>query len=237
MKKHYVLGCLILVLGTQLASGQILISLLFGDKLNSGNIEFGLDGGLALSNISGIDDTNANSSLHLGFYFDIKTKKENLLIHTGVIVKSLMGAKGIPYYLQNTELDPLFEGTEGTRKLNYFDVPVFLKYRWPNRISVEGGPQIGLLYKAKDEFKTTTDNGQEVSMKNKVKDQYNLFDLGVGVGVGYKLMKEHGINFGVRYYWGLLDIAKHDNPYGSQRNNVFYVYAGIPIGAGKKKSE
>jgi hypothetical protein len=34
--------------------GQVLISLVFGDKLNSGNIEFGLDGGLTVSDIGGL---------------------------------------------------------------------------------------------------------------------------------------------------------------------------------------
>ena len=33
--------------------GQVLISLLLGDKLNTGQIEFGLDGGLSLSNLHG----------------------------------------------------------------------------------------------------------------------------------------------------------------------------------------
>ena len=37
------------------SSGQVLISLLLGDKLNTGQIEFGLDGGLSLSNLHGVD--------------------------------------------------------------------------------------------------------------------------------------------------------------------------------------
>jgi hypothetical protein len=37
------------------AEAQVIISLLFDDKLNSGKVEFGLDGGLNLASIDGID--------------------------------------------------------------------------------------------------------------------------------------------------------------------------------------
>ncbi|ETN94196.1 porin family protein [Zhouia amylolytica] len=220
-----------MMFGLQLTHGQILISLLLGDKLNSGKVEFGLDGGLALSNISGIDDTQSNSSLHLGFYFDIKTKG-NMLIHTGVIVKSQMGARNIAYNLDDPELDPLFMESTAKRELNYFSVPVYIKYKIYNQFFIEAGPQIGLLYRAKDKFETQTGSGKALTMQNDVKEQYTLFDMGLAGGVGYKLMKGTGINLGVRYYHGLLNIAKKGIP--AQHNRTFYIYAGIPIGAGKK---
>lgn len=234
-KKRLALVIFTLVLGCELGYGQILISLLFGDKLNSGKVEFGLDGGLALSNISGIDNSSVASSMNLGFYFDIKTKKENVFVHTGVIVKSAMGAEGVVYTPQNNEVDVLFTGVTGRRKLNYFNVPVFVKYRFYDFFNVEIGPQLGLLYKAKDEF-STTEEDQEITVKTDVKEQYKLFDLGVGIGLGYKLLKGTGINLGVRYYQGLLNIAKDTNDNNQQFNHTFYVYAGIPIGAGKNKS-
>ena len=40
---------------TPLASGQVLISLLLGDKLNTGKIEFGLEGGFNWSNFHNDD--------------------------------------------------------------------------------------------------------------------------------------------------------------------------------------
>ncbi len=53
---------------------QVLIALLFGDKLNPGNIEFELEGGAAFSTISGQPGAKNWSGLNLGFYFDTKTK-------------------------------------------------------------------------------------------------------------------------------------------------------------------
>ena len=35
-------------ISSSVSNAQVLISLIFGDELNSGNIEFGLDGGLEL---------------------------------------------------------------------------------------------------------------------------------------------------------------------------------------------
>src|SRR5689334_7572757 len=102
------------------ASGQILISILLGDKLNSDKIEFGLDGGLAYTNIRALDQSDAARAFHLGFYFDIKMT-QNLLFHTGVILKSTMGAAGLPpYSIGDAGLDPVLATSTVRRKINYF---------------------------------------------------------------------------------------------------------------------
>jgi hypothetical protein len=82
---------IVLLLGSSSAKAQVLISLLLGDKLNSGKIEFGLDGGMNFATISGLNDVKSLRPFNLGFYFDIKTKNPSLLINTGVIVKSKAG--------------------------------------------------------------------------------------------------------------------------------------------------
>ncbi len=63
---------------------QVLIALLLGDKLNSGNIEFGLDGGMSFSSITGMDSRRNLNSFDLGFYFDIKIK-DPWYLNTGVL--------------------------------------------------------------------------------------------------------------------------------------------------------
>lgn len=57
------------------ARSQVLISLIFGDKLNSPFLEFGLDGGMNFSEISGLESSGTNVGFNLGFYFDIRSKK------------------------------------------------------------------------------------------------------------------------------------------------------------------
>jgi hypothetical protein len=95
--KRNILFIIALTMGT-LTTGhsQVLISLLLGDKLNTGKIEFGLDGGVNFPDIRGLDYGDMKAGFNLGFYFDIKVKETNWMFHTGVLVKSSMGATNLP---------------------------------------------------------------------------------------------------------------------------------------------
>jgi len=72
MKKLFFL--LIISFVTYKSESQVLLSLIFGDKLNSENIEFGLDGGSSITKISNLDTKKYMSNWYLGFYFDLKIK-------------------------------------------------------------------------------------------------------------------------------------------------------------------
>lgn len=220
------------------AQSQVIISLLLGDKLNTGKIEFGLDGGLSLSNMSGLDDSKYLRTFNLGFYFDFKLKKQPWMIHTGVIVKSNMGADALPTYpLNNANLDSVFTGGDVQRRLSYFNVPVLIKYTFKNNFYAEAGPQLGLFYKAFDVFSNNYDNN-EISYSKDVRKQYHTLDAGVTVGLGYRLFKGNGMNLGVRYYHGLVDVAAGASA-ENMANRTLYFVAGIPIGVQKarKKAE
>jgi hypothetical protein len=232
MKK--VLLILVMLLGSRPANGQVLIALLFGDKLNTGKIEFGLDGGLNLASMGGVDQSGYLKAFNLGFYFDIKLANPSWMIHTGVVVISPMGAEGLPVYpLNDPELDAEFDGGSVTRKLTYFNVPVMIKYRGANRFHVEGGLQLGLLNGAEDVF----DNEREdLTYTRKIKGQYHPLDAGVIVGAGYRLLGSHGMTLSVRCYIGFIDVLIDDATPG-QYNRSFYFTAGIPIGATKAPKE
>jgi hypothetical protein len=73
------------------AHSQILISMLFGDKLNSPNVEFGLEGGYNWSNINNLESGDYSGRLNLGFYFNFRLK-EQWFLNTGVLVKSSLGS-------------------------------------------------------------------------------------------------------------------------------------------------
>lgn len=229
-----VLFIIIVLASCQLVRGQVLISLVLGDKLNSGKVEFGLDGGVNYSTQSASVSTKLLQSFNLGFYFDVKTKG-SWMFHTGVIVKSNMGASGLPVYsLGDPGLDAQFAGGSIDRKLNYFNVPFLMKYNFRNHLYVEGGPQLGLMYKAFDEF-TNTINGQVLTYRVNVRDQYHPLDAGLMGGIGYRLLGGNGMNITARYYYGFVDIriANAGNPIA---NRTLYLTVGIPIGAGKARS-
>jgi hypothetical protein len=218
------------------SQGQVLISLIFGDKLNSDKLEFGLDGGFNWSTISSLEEANLKRGFHLGFYFDIKLQ-EKLFIHTGVIVKSPMGTEGLhPYSLGDDDLDSVLLESSVSRKLRYFNVPILLMYRFYGPLFVELGPQLGLLSKATDEFTQDVFDKNDLLFINNIRDDYRRIDAGLTGGLGYKFDKGPGIKFGVRYYLGLTEILK-ENPGDPQKNRSLYLYASIPIGSGKAKAK
>jgi hypothetical protein len=232
MKKLFIL--IIAMVINYNASGQVLISLLLGDVLNSEKIEFGLDGGLNYASIANLEPSKALALFNLGFYFDIKLKG-NLMLHTGVLVKSNQGANKLnPYSLGNDSLDALFSTGYVTRKVNNFSVPILLKYRFAGRFHIEAGPMLALRTKGYDEFKNTIYEKDDASFKLDIKDNYKRIDAGVMVGAGIKLFKKipKSSQVGVRYYYGLVD-PLIDNTGESQNYSSLYLYFSIPIGVHK----
>jgi len=226
----------VITLSSIATQGQILISILLGDKLNNGNIEFGLDGGVNFMSLPGLNESSTTPGFNLGFYFDIKTKSK-YLFHTGVIVKSPMGAAGItPYSLNNPDLDNAFQGGEVQRNLRYFNVPVMIKRPFNNHLFAEGGFMLGLMNKSFDEFTNKINRSEDLTYKLYNRNSYHPLDAGLIAGVGYRLMGGNGMNLGMRYYYGLVDITiddTGDNVY----NRSLYLTVGIPIGAGKTKEK
>lgn len=214
------------------AKSQVLISLIFGDKLNSPFLEFGLEGGINLSDISNLESSGMNPGFNLGFYFDFRSKKNPAwMINIGVIVKSPMGARHIPVYsLDDVNLDNSFEGGTVNREIRYFNVPILIKYQFKNRIYLKAGPQFGLLASAFDEFSNEI-NKDELTYKKKIKDQIRVIDAGIALGTGYHMNVGNGLNITIQYYYGLVPVMKGDGP--NVYNRSLYLTAGIPIGKGK----
>ena len=235
MKKYsLIIGLLFFV---NAARTQVLISILLGDKLNTGKIEFGLDGGANWSTIKNLEGAKSLTGFNLGFYFDFKLKNPSWMLNTGVIVKSNMGADELPVYpIGDPGLDNAFVGGKVTRKINYFNVPVMMKYSFKNHIYTKAGIQLGLRYKGVDEFKNSRIDEDDLKYKVDIKDQYHPLDAGLAFGAGYRLMKGNGMNIGLQYYFGLIDIKIDDSSH-NQFNRKLYLTVGIPIGKNPKKKK
>ncbi len=216
---------------------QVLITLLFGEKLNSPNIEFGLDGGVNYGNIANLESSKMLPMFNLGFYFDIKLKNQ-LMLHTGVIVKSNQGANKLDTYpLDNPSLDTAFTGGYVSRKVNQFSVPILLKYRFGNYFHVEAGPMLALRTKGYDTFKNSVKEDDDLSYKNDIADLYKRIDAGIMVGAGFKISKiPKTSQFGIRYYYSFVDPLK-DNTGKPQYFSSLYLYCALPIGAHADKAK
>jgi hypothetical protein len=225
---------LIMLMFAAPARSQILISILLGDMLNTGAIEFGLTGGFNRTYMLETEGSKGLNNFNLGFYFDIRLKKETTwYLYTGCLVKSNMGASNIAVYSVNdVYLDSVMASGSINRIVQYFNVPVAVKYRFKSNVFVLGGAQLGLRYKARDEFTNTIDNKNDIVYKHVTKDNYNRIDAGLTAGMGYKFPYGVMMNLGVRYYYGLANVFREGHGYA--KNSALYVFAEIPIGAERK---
>jgi len=78
----------------------------------------------------------------------------------------------------------------------------------------------------------TVNEEDDLTHKLTIKNEYHPLDAGLLIGVGYRLIKGNGMNFGIQYYYGLVDVRIGDST-PDEFNRAFYFNAGIPIGKGK----
>jgi hypothetical protein len=228
-----ILALSLLMLLPSALSGQVLISLLFGKALNSPKIEFGLVGGLNRSYINTISESKGMNNFDLGFYFHILLKN-NSYLSTGVLVKSNVGAQGMPVYATgDASFDSTYKDGTMTKKINCFYVPILFHQRFNNRWYIEAGPQLGLIFKPQDIFEVSKLDG-DLTYTSVVMDEYKRIDMGLLGGIGYKFKKEiKSMAIGINYYYGLVNVSK--NPDYEIKNSAIYIYVKIPIGVGKSK--
>jgi hypothetical protein len=234
--KKFALGFLFSFFLAFTSDAQVLIAALFGDKLNSGKIEFGLNGGFNRSWFLDRDDASGLNNFTLGFFFHVKMTESNKgFLSTGVHVKSNVGASGMPTYsIGDEEFDDVYADGELSTKLNVFYVPIMWQQRLGN-VYVEGGIQPGLRFKGFDYF-NVDEYGGELEYKRDVRDDYTRFDFGMVGGLGYRMNPGPvSTSFGVNYYYGFVDVYKPDTY--NLKNSSLYVYVRIPIGAGASKKE
>jgi len=228
----------------QLMQGQVLLSILFGDNLNTDKLEFGMNAGFNLSNIRGIAESQGLNNWELGFYFDIHPKEKSpWYIATGVYVKSNVGGKNIPLdYPGNRQInDSVYNGfvvADGhvEKRFNTFYVPANIRYLTKSGLFVEAGAQIGLVFKTHDIYTAEVDGETlkyEVTKGVVDNGLYKWFDGGIDGGIGYRHTGSMSWKIGVWYYLGLTNIYKNDLGYKAY-NSSLYVLATIPIG--KKKA-
>ena len=232
MKIFYRIVLLSLLMASPAAlKGQVLISLLFGDALNTPNIEFGLIGGFNQSYIRTHSDAEGLNNFNIGFSFHILLKK-NSYLSTGVLVKSNVGATGMPTYpIGDEDFDEVYDNGTLTKKIPVFYVPILFHQRFHQRWYIELGPQLGVIYRPTDIFEIE-DFGGDLTYTRKTRGEYQYIDFGFYGAVGYKLAKKQkSSSLGIGYYLGLVDVAKHEYP--EIKNSSLYIFCKIPIGVGK----
>jgi hypothetical protein len=107
---------------------------------------------------------------------------------------------------------PVFDGNTNVR-LNYLSVPVLLNYKLGSLISLQAGPQFGVLM---DRNRNLVDNGREA---------FSRGDLSMLAGVQVSLLK---LKLSGRYFAGLNNINDIDNR-DRWRNQGFQLAVGLGL--------
>ena len=96
-------------------------------------------------------------------------------------------------------------------ELDYFTIPVLLRYKPASFLSIEAGPQISSLLTAVDKS------------GDSIKDDFKNSDFGLALGATVHLPL--GFNGGLRYVWGFTNI--NDLPDDKEiKNKMFQIYVG-----------
>ena len=197
----------------------LLLTIVFGlsiSAMHSQQIMYGAKAGLNLSNIGGDKieiEHNTKTGFHIGILAEIAIT-EDFAVQPEILFSS-QGAK--------MEQSLSFEvDLEGTKKLEYIQVPVMAKYYLAKGFALEAGPQISFLTRAIGDYKTTKD-GVSTSRKVELTD---VSKIDFSVGAGASLHLDMGVFFAARYSFGLMNINDSDRSDYKALNNVFQLSAG-----------
>ncbi|UTW61555.1 PorT family protein [bacterium SCSIO 12741] len=229
-----ILVVLVLVFMVKLASGQILIALLFGDKLNSEKVEFGLNVGLNGSSLDYFQD-HYRFGANFGLYFNLKIKEKIWFSPSIMMLYPAGGARLSPYPTGDTILDQSLNEATVRRDLRYLSVPLLFRAYYYKGFYAELGPQFMLLTSATDHFEQSGEIGK-LQFDRDIIDSMNRFDGGICIGLGYKVPRKDGMTFGGHFYYGASNIYK-DSSFADHRNTLFSFHLGIPIGAKHKEDK
>lgn len=221
-----------LLLITVALHSQVLISILFGDKLNTDKMTFGLVLGNAWNNLTGYSKADAYSNFNLGIFLTLKLK-QRLFIQFDALAKYKSGAKGLPVYsLDDHVLDSIYQHGSLQRSIKCFALNTSLQYRIWKYLNVEAGPHVSLRLKTIDLLGADHESGKQ-QFEKEVSDATTRFDIGAMGGLSWQFDKGTGLKLGVRYHLGLIDMFPSDNGQNATRSFQINVY--IPIGKAKEK--
>ena len=214
------------------ARSQVLIALVFGDKLNTPNIEFGLNVGGNYSTLTDHPEAKYLKGINLGLYFNFRLS-EHFYLHPELQLMNRMGSRGIDRRNVPAGEEWQVESLKTWRELNYLTLVFLPRYKLTNQLYFETGIRGSLLSSAEDLLSITPEDNSELAYKVTIREDITLMDVGFDVGLGYKFKQGEGVNLSMRYSYGFVNTLKNKSE-PAEYNRGFHIQVGIPIGVGKK---
>jgi hypothetical protein len=189
----------------------------FATARAQGQFQFGVKGGLNVSNVTVSNGFNGYS------YSSLANFNAGVFFKIPVAVRGLSIQPEVYYSGQGFRSNDGSTG-EYSEHVNYLNIPVLAKYTWPGGFFLETGPQLGLKLNAKD---------KENGVSTDISSAYNGADFSWVVGIGFKI-PQTPVGFDFRYNTGILNVANdsyYGNGYGQYavRNDVFQIDLNIVL--------
>ncbi|MCD9575974.1 porin family protein [Flavobacterium soyae] len=163
-------------------------------------IKVGLKAGLNISSLT-CDESELNSSAKTGFTAGAMVEIP-LTKRISLQPELLYSQQGTKHSFSDE--DVINSNYKGTIELNYLNIPVMLKYFVLNGLSLQAGPQIGILFNAKNKYEDNFLGYQN-------KDSFDLLNYSSGI--------DTSVNFGLGYQFK--DKFYTDLRYNISYSNVF----------------
>jgi hypothetical protein len=177
----------------------------------------GIRASLNLSNlyVDEVNDENTKPGFAVGVYFR-KGLSDQISIQPE-----------INYSLKGSQINydgGVFTGGSGKYRYNlsYIEIPVLANVHVGESLYFSAGPYIATLIAAK--VKDVDGDGSVNSVEEYDRDDFNTFDYGVSAGVGFDFA---GGTAGVRYNYGLVDVAPDGNGLDNGKNSVLQFFIGF----------
>src|SRR5688572_21639535 len=216
------------------AQGQVLMGMLFGDKLATDNFNIGFEIGMNFSSVDGLDGASRSNGPLIGLFASWRYS-EHFHLYTGLYPLSAKGAQGAdPIPLNDPQLDPLVAPGRMDRELGYVDIPILIQWAQhrDGGIRVGAGPQFGFRTSAVDRYEATTAQGSEVVIENDLETEW--LDVGIALDAEYRITGI-GLAIGLRYYHGTTNVMS-GGPGPAVHNRVLSGTGRIALGGRKPKS-
>lgn len=164
-------------------------------------VTFGVKGGANFASMNGddADGLDGRTSFHIGALAEL-----GLTDAFSLQPELLYSGQGF---------SDSFDGFDVTGKVDYLNIPVMAKYYVIEGLSIEAGPQFGVLTSAEVEGEGESED---------IKDLLKTSDFALNIGAGYKM--NSGVNFNLRYSLGMTDIPEEGD--GDFKHGVLQVSLG-----------
>ncbi|WP_291145937.1 porin family protein [Flavobacterium sp. UBA7680] len=163
-------------------------------------VKVGLKAGLNISTLT-CDESELNSSSKTGFTAGAMVEIP-LTKRFSLQPELLYSQQGTKHSF--SDKDVINSNYNGTIELNYLNIPVMLKYFVLNGLSLQAGPQLGILFKAKNKY-------EDNFLGYRNKESFDLSDYSSGI--------DASVNFGLGYQFK--DKFYTDLRYNISYSNVF----------------